>query len=122
MQTKVNWFAIPSTDFARAVGFYETIFDIKLKPEQSGEFTLGMFTAQNGDSIGCVIYGQSLVPSENGTVLYLDATSGIDAVLARIPEAGGRILTEKTELPHNRGFIAHFFDTEGNHLALHAEA
>lgn len=121
MQTKINWFAIPATDFARAVGFYETIFDSKLKSEQSGEFTLGIFTAQNGDGIGCVMHGKSLVPSENGAVLYLDATPDIDAVLTRIPRAGGRILTEKTELPHNRGYIAHFLDTEGNRVALHAE-
>jgi predicted enzyme related to lactoylglutathione lyase len=43
-------------------------------------------------------------------------------VIARIGKAGGRVLMEKMELPRNLGFIAHFIDTEGNRLALHAAA
>ena len=122
MQTKINWFEIPSADFARAVKFYETIFDSKLKVEQFGESPMGIFTAQDGNSVGCVVHGEQYVPNENGPVLYLDATPAIDAVLARIGKAGGRVLMEKMELPRNLGFIAHFRDTEGNRLALHAAA
>jgi len=33
MQTKINWFEIPSADFARATRFYETLFDPSLKIE-----------------------------------------------------------------------------------------
>lgn len=122
MQTKINWFEIPSTDFDRAVKFYETIFDSKLKVEQFGELPMGIFTAQDGDSVGCVVHGEHFVPNENGPLLYLDATPSLDAVLARVGKAGGRVLMEKMELPRNLGFIAHFIDTEGNRLALHAEA
>jgi uncharacterized protein len=122
MQTKINWFQIPSTDLNRAVKFYETIFDSKLRLEQIGESPMGIFTAQDGDSIGCVVHGKQFVPNENGPVLYLDATPSIDAVLARVGKAGGRVLVEKTELPNNIGFVAHFIDTEGNRLALHAQA
>jgi uncharacterized protein len=122
MQTKINWFEIPSTDFKRAVKFYETIFDNKLKVEQFGELPMGIFTGQDGDGVGCVVHGEHFVPNENGPVLYLDATPSLDAVLARVGKAGGRVLMEKMELPRNLGFIAHFIDTEGNRLALHAEA
>lgn len=122
MQTKINWFEIPSTDFDRAVKFYETIFDSKLKVEQFGELPMGIFTAQDGDGVGCVVHGEHFVPNENGPLLYLDATPSLDAVLARVGKAGGRVLMEKMELPRNLGFIAHFIDTEGNRLALHAEA
>lgn len=122
MQTKINWFEIPSTDFDRAVKFYETIFDSKLKVEQFGELPMGILTAQDGDGVGCVVHGEHFVPNENGPLLYLDATPSLDAVLARVGKAGGRVLMEKMELPRNLGFIAHFIDTEGNRLALHAEA
>ena len=120
MQTKINWFEIPSIDFPRAVKFYETIFENKLKVEQFGDFPMGVFPGEDGNSIGCVVKGAPYVPNKDGTVLYLDATPGMDGVLGRIEPAGGRILMEKTALPQEMGYIAHFIDTEGNRLALHA--
>lgn len=123
MQTKINWFEIPSADFQRAVKFYETIFDSKLKIDQCGPFPMGIFTGKDSDddAVGCVIHGEHFVPNEHGPVLYLDATPGIDKVIGRVKEAGGRVLMDKMELPRNLGFIAQFIDTEGNRLALHAE-
>ncbi|KIF83753.1 VOC family protein [Noviherbaspirillum autotrophicum] len=121
MQTKINWFEIPSTDFSRAISFYERIFDTKLRMEQFGEVPMGIFTAHDGDGVGCVVHGEHFIPNENGPILYLDADSGLDKILARIESAGGRILMEKMALPRNLGYIAHFMDTEGNRLALHAE-
>lgn len=120
MQTNINWFEIPSIDFPRAVRFYETIFDSKLKVEQFGSFPMGVFPGKEGNSIGCVIQGEQYAPNPNGPVLYMDATPDMDGVLARIEKAGGRILLEKTALPQDMGYIAHFIDTEGNRLALHA--
>jgi predicted enzyme related to lactoylglutathione lyase len=121
MQTKINWFEIPSIDFQRAVKFYETIFDSTLKIDQCTGFTMGIFAGKDSDAVGCVIHGEPYVPNENGPVLYLDATPDIDKVIGRIKEAGGRVLMEKMELPQGLGFITQFTDTEGNRLALHAE-
>lgn len=119
MQTKINWFEIPSSDFARAVTFYETIFGNRLKVEQFGGAPMGIFAGQDG-SAGCVIQSEQLKPNENGTLIYLDATPGIDQILERIEAAGGRVVLQKTALPEEMGYIAHFMDTEGNRLALHA--
>lgn len=120
MQTKINWFEIPSTDFTRAVKFYEAIFDTKLKVEQFGGDPMAVFADKDGGSVGCVIDGGQHQPNENGPLLYLDATPGLDNVLERIESAGGRILLKKTALPQEMGYIAQFVDTEGNRLALHA--
>ena len=122
MQTKINWFEIPSKDFSRAVKFYETIFDTKLRVEKFGDNDLGVFTLANGESIGGVVHGELYVPGENGAVLYLDAGPSIDQTLARIESAGGRIKIGKIALPQDMGYIAYFFDTEGNRMALHAMA
>ncbi|MGH8807463.1 MAG: VOC family protein [Noviherbaspirillum sp.] len=122
MQTKINWFEIPSTDFIRAVEFYEAIFDTELKVEPYGEHQLGIFTAPDRGGVGCVVHDENCQPSENGSVMYLDAGNSIDSVLARIEPAGGSIRMGKTKLPEDMGFIAHFIDTEGNRLALHAMA
>jgi predicted enzyme related to lactoylglutathione lyase len=122
VQTTINWFEIPSTDFPRAVRFYEAVFDTKLKVEPFGSCELGIFAGANGDSVGCVIRGEGYSPSTDGAVLYLDGGASIDKVLARIEPAGGSIKLPKLALPSDMGFIAHFIDTEGNRLALHAMA
>ena len=121
MQTKINWFEIPSTDFARAVKFYETIFDAKLKVDDLGNMPLGIFVDDKGESVGCVVHSEHMKPSEQGALLYLDATPDFDAVLDRVTKAGGRIVMGKLELPRELGYIAQFIDTEGNRVALHAE-
>ncbi len=120
MHTKINWFEIPSTDFPRAAHFYETIFGNKLKREDMGGFPMAIFNDGDGESIGCVIHGEPYKPSENGAVIYFDAGTSIDDVLGRIQPAGGRILMDKMKLPGDIGYIAHFVDTEGNRMALHA--
>jgi len=120
MQTKINWFEIPSIDFDRAVHFYETVFASKLKVEQFGGTPMGVFTSEHGGGIGCVVHSTQVAPAANGTLIYFDATSGMDRVLERIEAAGGRIVLKKTPLPEEMGYIAHFIDTEGNRVAIHA--
>src|SRR6478735_5104152 len=121
MHTKINWFQIPSTDFSRAVKFYETIFDCKLKIEAFGDVPMGIFIDGKGEGVGCVAHSEHMQPSEQGAVIYFDATPGFDAVLDRVKQAGVRIVVDKLELPRERGYVAHFIDTEGNRVALHAE-
>ena len=82
---------------------------------------MAIFNDANGESFGCVTYGEHFTPSKDGAVLYFDATSVIDQVMERITKAGGKLLTEKIELPNNIGSIVHFLDSEGNRVALHAE-
>ena len=122
MSTKINWFEIPSADFTRATKFYETLFDAKLKIEQTGPVKMAIFNDASGESCGCVAYSDHYLPGRDGTVIYLDATPSIDKIIARIAPAGGQVQMAKMELPDGLGFIAHFVDTEGNRLALHALA
>lgn len=120
MQTKTTWFEIPSADFPRAVKFYETIFDAKLRQEDFGGQAMATFMDENGEGIGCVLHSAHVTPTDQGIVVYLDATPAIDTVLNRIKAAGGRIVMDKMALPRELGYIAHFIDSEGNRLALHA--
>jgi Predicted enzyme related to lactoylglutathione lyase len=43
----------------------------------------------------------------------------LDAVLERIPKAGGKVLRERMPIPPH-GFIACFQDSEGNSVGLHS--
>jgi predicted enzyme related to lactoylglutathione lyase len=123
MHTKINWFEIPSTDFGRATRFYEALFDTKLRIEQSDAdpVKMAIFTDPDGETCGSVTHSEHYQPSSIGTLIYLDASPSIDAVLTRIAPAGGKIYLPKTELPDDIGYIAHFVDTEGNLVGLHAQ-
>ena len=63
-----------------------------------------------------------LEPAAAGTLVYLDAAPTLDAALARLERAGGRLLTPKVTLPDGMGVFAHVQDSEGNRVGLHALA
>ena len=72
---------------------------------------------------GCLQAGSRRAAAEgSGLKIYLDCAPGIDAVLARVEAAGGRIVAPKFALPGDMGFIAQIRDTEGNEIGLHALA
>jgi predicted enzyme related to lactoylglutathione lyase len=49
----------------------------------------------------------------------LNADNDAAGMLEKAKAGGGKILTPKTKLSDQFGFIAVFLDTEGNRIALH---
>jgi uncharacterized protein len=120
MVNALNWFEIPVTDFERAKKFYETLFDgaIMEVPFPGGKYGMLPSDMQAGVG-GGIALGEGFVPSENGTIVYLNGGDDLNIPLARIEKAGAKILMPKTAIGEN-GFMAHFIDTEGNRVALHS--
>ena len=120
----IAWFEIPVRQLDRAQRFYETLLATKLRREAMGpETTLAIFGDMNASVGGCLLAGAATPePALNGTLVYLNAEPSLDAVLARVEAAGGRISTPKVQLPDGMGVFAHIVDTEGNRVGLHALA
>ncbi len=119
----VNWFEIPVKNIDRAQAFYEQLLAAKLNRETMGEHTMAMFPSDTDAVGGCLLAGQGTPePAANGTLVYLNAQPTLDAVLARVEAAGGRITTPKVQLPGEMGVFAHITDSEGNRIGLHALA
>jgi uncharacterized protein len=117
----VNWFEIPVVEQGRAQAFYERLLDVKLDWQSMGGQTLAVFPYDAGAVGGCLVAaGQGMAPSTAGSLVYLNAKPSLDAVLARVGPAGGRITTPKVQLPGDLGVFAHVTDTEGNRIGLHA--
>ena len=118
----ISWFEIPTRQLDRAQKFYETVLATTLRREAMGpETTLAIFGDVKGSVGGCLLAGAGTPePSSNGTLIYLNAEPSLDAVLARVEAAGGRISTPKVQLPDGMGCFAHIVDTEGNRVGLHA--
>lgn len=120
MINAINWFEIPVTDYDRAKKFYETLFGAGLMqmPFPGGKYGIFPSDMQKGVG-GGIVLGDGFVPSDKGTIVYLNGGDDLAIPLSRVESAGGRIILPKTSLGGN-GFMAHFIDTEGNRVALHS--
>lgn len=118
----VNWFEIPVAQQARAQSFYENLLGVKLEWQTMAGQTLAVFPCDEAAVGGCLMAGDGIEPSTQGTLVYLNAKPSLDAVLSRVEAAGGRITTPKVTLPGDMGVFAHVTDSEGNRIGLHALA
>src|SRR5258706_16357988 len=95
MTNALDWFEIPVRDLARAQAFYEKLLAVPLRREIIGESSLAVFSYGESGVGGCLIAGE---PNLAGTLVYLNAAPSLDAVLARVEAAGGRVTTPKVQL------------------------
>jgi hypothetical protein len=118
----VHWFEIPVTDLERATAFYEAVFQTQLQRNDMDTFRMAWFPMAEGafGAPGSLIQGESYVPSHAGSLVYL-SVDDIEATLARVEQHGGRVLMPKSSIGEY-GFVAHFEDSEGNRVSLHAKA
>lgn len=121
MTHSINWFEIPVTDFARAKKFYETLYGADIMEMPHPAYKYGMLPAdmQNGGIGGGIVQGEGFEPSTKGALIYLNGGEDLSVPLAKVEEAGGKIVLPKTSIGPN-GFMAQIIDTEGNKIALHS--
>ena len=81
---------------------------------------MAFFTTTDGGVGGAVCHGEGYNPSAEGTMPYLNGGNDLAPVLERVESAGGKVVLPKTQISEEIGFMAIFFDTEGNKIALHS--
>ena len=117
----INWFEIPTANFERAKKFYETIIGSSMFTMKMGDIDMAGFPSDEGKVGGAVIFHKDAKPSAEGTMVYLNANPDLSVILSRVENAGGKIVLPKTQITPEIGFMAVFFDTEGNRVALHSQ-
>jgi predicted enzyme related to lactoylglutathione lyase len=124
MKDAISWFEIPATDLDRAQKFYEAIFGVKLDPIDLPNIKMRIFPLDNpmdGVSGALVDSGGFHKPSgTDGPLIYLNGNPDVQKVLDKVEAAGGKIMVAKTEISPDYGYMAVFFDTEGNRIGLHS--
>jgi len=119
MQNAINWVDIPAADFDRAVQFYSTVLGVALRKEVYNGVPNGIFPTETRDGVGgAVVFSPDFTPGTSGALVYLNADGKLDAILARVPAAGGQVVLAKTSIG-DPGHIAILIDTEGNKIGLH---
>jgi predicted enzyme related to lactoylglutathione lyase len=118
MKDIVTWFEIPAYDMDRAKAFYDHVYGISMDVSRNAEFAMAYFPQRDGVG-GAVVQGPGCLPNDTGTLIYMNAGQDLETLLARVVEAGGRVVMGRTPISADSGWFALFIDSEGNRLALH---
>ena len=117
----INWFEIPTTDFARATRFYEQILATPLRVDDSfPNIKLAILPSSEEGVGGALVQMEQAKPNPDGARVYLNGGDDLAAILDRVPAAGGKVIMPKTFLREEIGHIALFADSEGNVIGLHS--
>lgn len=118
----LNWFEIAASDIQRATKFYETVFSVKLQQSEMMGMKMAFFPSEdmNGKVSGGLVQGPMHKPSQEGSIIYLNANPDLNVALGKIEKAGGKVTMPKTHISPEVGHMAFFIDSEGNRVALHS--
>ena len=118
----IHWFEVPALDLPRACKFYNRVLGYNLAPFDTHNCSMAMFPCEPGQGVGGAVTKQAdFQPSTQGTLIYLDCGPDLAVALAKVEDAGGKVLMPKTAIGQH-GFIALFQGTEGNRVGLHSMA
>lgn len=123
--TRVIHFEIHAADVARAVAFYQAVFDWQVEDwsEFAGMPYMGVVTGE-ADQMGingAIMQRQGPNPEPGAAVaggVLTMGTGDFDATAAKVAEAGGTVAVPKHALP-GMAWQGYFLDTEGNVFGVH---
>jgi len=119
MTNLVVWFDIPVISMDRAIPFYESVLNCKVKLQNIKDAKVGVLHFDNIDPPGCLWETDQEQPSSAGIMVYLSVQGSLEEALSRVSENGGRIIQPKHSMGAY-GYRAIVRDTEGNRVALHS--
>jgi predicted enzyme related to lactoylglutathione lyase len=110
------WMEIPVTDLDRAITFYGKVFETELKKDTSGPNPLARFPTTGRDSVAGHLYPGKPAPDGTGPTIHLACPDRLEDALARVEEAGGRVLSDVITIPPGR--FAYCQDPDGNSIGI----
>ena len=118
----LNWFEIAVNDLSRAKKFYDQIFDIEMAQHDLMGMAMAFFPTDDsaGKVSGALVQSGMHTPSATGSFIYLNGNPDLALVLDRVEAGGGQVVTAKTFVSNEVGYMAFFLDTEGNKVGLHS--
>lgn len=116
----IVWADIPVTDMARAMKFYGRVTGQPVMAMPGTNDTVAVIGAPASDE-GPIVSADLYVggkPSHDGPTIYLGSGGDIDGMVARVAEAGGKVLEEKRFMGEMVGWIVFIEDSEGNRIGI----
>jgi predicted enzyme related to lactoylglutathione lyase len=122
MRKLISWFDIPTSNFDRAVQFYQNVFNLTLNIVDCNGEKMGCFPDDGENVTGCIFYSPDYKPSSDGVILSFYCDHDINLFLEKVRLNGGKTITPKTKIMvEGRGYFALFSDTENNRMGVYSE-
>ena len=119
MANHIVWVDIPVLNLDRAIRFYSAVIGAQVEKQEYPGMAIGSFPHKDGEASGCLYLSDSVKPSADGPLVYLNVHGRIDEALEAVVAIGGTVLQPKESIgPY--GFRAIILDSEGNRIALHS--
>jgi predicted enzyme related to lactoylglutathione lyase len=141
MAKLIRWFEIPVKDFKRAVKFYSKVLRVDFIFEEFRGIPHAIFKniSDNPFEItGALVEVKDFPENTLGGILFFNADSGMNDILERVEQYGGKVLLKKTLIKNstedgriyiaktlidnNTGYFAYFLDSEGNKMGLYSNS
>lgn len=110
------WMELPVTDMDRAITFYNKVLNIDLKKDDSGPNPMAMFPTSTPGGIAGHLYPGKPAADGSGATVHLACPDKLEDALARVNDAGGKVVSEPIAIPAGR--FAYCLDTEGNSIGI----
>ena len=119
MKNTIIWFEINVANLDQAKYFYDYVLQTNIRKEDmEGYPPMGIIPGEGVN--GALVEDEEYeAPEHSGIMLYFDGTSGINAYLERIEEAGGEVVVSRSFVNEFVGYWAAFSDLDGNLLAFY---
>ena len=114
----VVWSEIPVTDMDRAIAFYNAVFTIELKKDETGPNPMAMFPTSDSNGIAANLYPGKPAGDGSGPTVHFTCPDTVEATLTRVKEAGGEVVSDIISIPAGR--FAYCKDLDGNSIGVFA--
>ena len=119
MPNHIVWVDIPVLKLDRAIRFYSAVTGSQLEKQDYPGMSIASFPHKDTEAAGCLYLSDTVKPSAEGPLVYLNVHGRIDDAIEAVEPSGGKVLQPK-EAIGPFGFRAIILDTEGNRIALHS--
>jgi predicted enzyme related to lactoylglutathione lyase len=119
MANKLVWVDIPTVNLDRAIRFYSAVLGGQVEKQEYPGMVIATLPGKEGESSGCLYVSETVKPSADGPLVYLNVHGRLDEALEAVGPSGGRVLEPKVSIAPF-GFRGVILDTEGNRIALHS--
>lgn len=113
---KICYLQIPTTNVAGSAAFYRAVFDWRIRTRGDGETA---FDDTTGAVSGAWVLGRP-PDREPGVLIYIMVDS-VEETLAKIANAGGKVVAPPAPIGKGREAIARFADPAGNVFGIYQE-
>ncbi|MFK8034692.1 MAG: VOC family protein [Hyphomicrobiales bacterium] len=110
------WFEIPSTDLDRSKRFYEAVLGTTMTRNDEGPNPMIAFSSMQDAGVSGHIYPGKPSAEGAGNTIHLGVSDKLENAMDRVPEAGGKVVSEIIPIPAGR--FAYCLDPDGNSIGL----